>query len=130
VDHILRYDHSGWPFRAEVTPFTFSWLFFALGLAPLVVRRPWLRLAPVVLLLVGVQAAHTFIETPLDQYSMWATGVSHDPAASGERNLLGITSVPLGLLAASVAVAVGLAFLAALVSLAVDARRATRSATT
>jgi hypothetical protein len=26
VDHVLRFDHSGWPFKAEVTPFTFSLL--------------------------------------------------------------------------------------------------------
>ncbi|MGA7622005.1 MAG: hypothetical protein WB630_02945 [Candidatus Acidiferrales bacterium] len=24
IDHVLRYDHSGWPFRPEVTPFTYS----------------------------------------------------------------------------------------------------------
>lgn len=24
ADHVLRVDHSGWPFRAMVTPFTFS----------------------------------------------------------------------------------------------------------
>lgn len=24
IDHILRVDHSGWPFREVVTPFTFS----------------------------------------------------------------------------------------------------------
>jgi MFS superfamily sulfate permease-like transporter len=127
VDHILRYDHSGWPFRPEVSLFTFSWVFFALGLAPLVMSRPWLRLVPVTLLLMGVQAAHILIETPHDQYSVWATGVSHDPASMGEPNLLGITSAPLGLLAAGVALALSAVFLAALVSLTVDARRPTSS---
>jgi hypothetical protein len=24
VDHVLRVDHSGWPFLRQVTPFTFS----------------------------------------------------------------------------------------------------------
>src|SRR5438045_1454539 len=28
TDHVLRYDHSGWPFRPEVTPFTFSLLVY------------------------------------------------------------------------------------------------------
>jgi hypothetical protein len=30
VDHVVRGNHSGWPFRAEVTPFTFSLLIYAL----------------------------------------------------------------------------------------------------
>lgn len=126
VDHILRYDHSGWPFRPEVSLFTFSWAFFALGLAPLVMRRPWLRLLPVALVLIGVQAAHIFIETPHDQYSVWASGVSEYPGAQGEPNLLGIVSPIVGVLAAGVAIAVSLCFLGALLSLAVDARRPLR----
>ena len=30
VDHVTRATHSGWPFQAEVTPFTFSLLIYAL----------------------------------------------------------------------------------------------------
>ena len=30
VDHVVRGNHSGWPFREEVTPFTFSLLVYAL----------------------------------------------------------------------------------------------------
>ena len=30
VDHVTRGNHSGWPFQAEVTPFTFSLLIYAL----------------------------------------------------------------------------------------------------
>jgi hypothetical protein len=30
VDHVVRGNHSGWPFRAEITPFTFSLLIYAL----------------------------------------------------------------------------------------------------
>jgi hypothetical protein len=30
VDHVVRGNHSGWPFQAEVTPFTFSLLIYAL----------------------------------------------------------------------------------------------------
>ncbi|HEX2742046.1 MAG TPA: hypothetical protein VHM69_16515, partial [Rubrobacter sp.] len=26
TDHVIRGNHSGWPFQAEVTPFTFSLL--------------------------------------------------------------------------------------------------------
>jgi Zn-dependent membrane protease YugP len=30
VDHVVRGNHSGWPFQEEVTPFTFSLLIYAL----------------------------------------------------------------------------------------------------
>jgi hypothetical protein len=30
VDHVVRGNHSGWPFEQEVTPFTFSLLIYAL----------------------------------------------------------------------------------------------------
>ena len=30
VDHVVRGNHSGWPFREEATPFTFSLLVYAL----------------------------------------------------------------------------------------------------
>jgi hypothetical protein len=30
ADHVIRGNHSGWPFQAEITPFTFSLLIYAL----------------------------------------------------------------------------------------------------
>ena len=30
VDHVVRDNHSGWPFQEAVTPFTFSLLIYAL----------------------------------------------------------------------------------------------------
>jgi hypothetical protein len=30
VDHVVRGNHSGWPFKDEITPFTFSLLIYAL----------------------------------------------------------------------------------------------------
>ena len=30
VDHVVRGNHSGWPFQAEITPFTFSLLIYVL----------------------------------------------------------------------------------------------------
>jgi hypothetical protein len=45
IDHVLRYDHSGWPFRPEVTPFTYSFLVYPVFLAAALSRRyPVLRL--------------------------------------------------------------------------------------
>jgi hypothetical protein len=66
IDHVLRVDHSGWPFRPEVNPFTFSLLAYLILLFALFGPRRlfWLRW---VLLLLGVAFtifAHTVLETP------------------------------------------------------------------
>ena len=44
VDHVLRYDHSGWPFRDIVTPFTYSLLVYLLIALVFFWRRGiWIR---------------------------------------------------------------------------------------
>ena len=44
VDHVLRVDHSGWPFKDDLTPFTFSLLVYPVAVIVLLLRtRPWLR---------------------------------------------------------------------------------------
>jgi hypothetical protein len=45
TDHVLRFDHSGWPFRASVNPFTFSLLAYPISLfaLPGPARLFWLR---------------------------------------------------------------------------------------
>ena len=59
VDHVVRGNHSGWPFQEEVTPFTFSLLIYALVLPGLyltakgrLMARYWLFTAIVGLTLV------------------------------------------------------------------------------
>jgi hypothetical protein len=59
VDHVLRGNHSGWPFEEAVTPFTFSLLIYALLLPGLyltakgrLMARYWLFTAVVGLALV------------------------------------------------------------------------------
>ncbi len=70
IDHVLRYDHSGWPFKAEVTPFTYSQLIYPVILVVWFARsRPWLRVALTGLSLVALQTAHLVVERPYDQYS-------------------------------------------------------------
>src|ERR1700674_1479418 len=74
TDHVLRVDHSGWPFRPEVTPFTFSLLAYPILLFALLgpARLFWVRW---LVLLVGAGFtlwAHCMIETPSMQYLMWA----------------------------------------------------------
>lgn len=59
VDHVIRGNHSGWPFEQDVTPFTFSLLIYALLLPGLyltatgrLMARYWLFTAVVGLALV------------------------------------------------------------------------------
>src|SRR6516225_11522994 len=80
IDHVLRVDHSGWPFRPEVNPFTFSLLAYLILLFALFGPRRlfWLRW---VLLLLGVAFtifAHTVLETPRCS-TRWAHNHSSDP---------------------------------------------------
>lgn len=126
VDHVLRADHSGWPFIDEFTPFTF----FAVVFPPIALfahfdrSRPWLRFGLVAFLLVGVLFSHAFLETPGDQYGVWAANASTEPHALGRPNLLNVESPVLGVLAAVWAALLNLSLLATVVSLFADARRA------
>ena len=125
LDHVLRADHSGWPFTPEVTPFTFSLLIYPIVLGIHLARsRPWLRVAGTALVLVAVLLAHTLIETPGDQFGVWATGVSSEPYALGQPNLLQVQSPALGVLAVIIATLVSLALALALAGFIRDALRA------
>lgn len=122
ADHVLRVDHSGWPFRPEVNPFTFSLLaypilFFAL-LGP--ARLFWLRWA---VLLIGTGFtlfAHTLIETPMMQYAMWAHDHSMEPTQPDTHNLLGLQSAPLGMAAVAVAMVLNLLLVSGTLSMLWD----------
>jgi hypothetical protein len=97
-DHVLRVDHSGWPFRPDVNPFTFSLLAYPIGLFALFgpKRLFWVRWT---LFLIGVAFtifAHAVIESPAMQFAMWAHNQSIDPRDAGSHNLLGIRSSGLG----------------------------------
>ena len=110
VDHVLRVDHSGWPFRPEVTPFTFSLLVYVL-IAGLFLRRAWPRFR---IALAGVLAAvptlaHVFLETPVDQYLTWA--------ARPDINLLAVSSPAMGVIAVVITNLLSLFALAVFVAL-------------
>lgn len=125
ADHVLRADNSGWPFTAQVTPFTASLLVYPIMLLALRARsRPWLRVGLVAAVYLATQAAHLVVERPGEQYHTWAHGVSADPAALGAPNLLGIASPTLGLLAAGWSLLLSAALLATLAAFVVEARRA------
>lgn len=105
TDHALRVDHSGWPFRPEVTPYTYSLLAIPMVLFALFGPRRlfWLRWT---LLLFGTLAtlyAHIFIETPHMQFAMWAHDRSSDPHQQGFHNIPDIRSPALGAASAIVA---------------------------
>jgi hypothetical protein len=124
ADHVLRADHSGWPFTPQLTPFTPSLLAYAFLYGAYRFRaRPRVSAALVAVLLVLVLLAHVFIETPYQQYDVWATGVSHLPHAMGQPNLLHVTSPALGVAAAALSVLLSVALLATTVSFWADARR-------
>jgi hypothetical protein len=125
TDHVLRVDHSGWPFTPTVTPFTYSLLAYPVVLFALFgpPRLIWLRWAAVLVGALMTIAAHTLIETPAMQYGSWATGYSIDPETAGVQNLLCIQSPAMGVVAVAVSMALNLIVLAATVSLAWDAAR-------
>jgi hypothetical protein len=63
VDHVVRGNHSGWPFEEEVTPFTFSLLIYALLLPGLYLTwrgrlMAWYWLFTAVVLLALVTSVH------------------------------------------------------------------------
>jgi len=124
VDHVLRVDHSGWPFRPEVTPFTFSLLAYPVALTVLLLRRrPWFRVGLMAVVFLATQAGHLLVETPHDQYATWAHGASADPATHGTPNLLGVASPAIGFLAAGWSILLSVVLVLATVSLVADARR-------
>lgn len=107
IDHALRVDHSGWPFRLDVTPFTFSLsaypiLLFAL-LGPW--RWRWGRLAVLAAATSFTLWAHTQVETPRMQYAMWAENRSLDPLTPGFQNAFCIQSPALGWTAVAISLA-------------------------
>jgi len=127
VDHVLRADHSGFPFIAEVTPFTISlivaypiaaYVFFARG-------HYWLKFGLITLAYIFTQGAHIFIETPDHQYITWATNASPTPESFGDPNLLNIASPEVGTYAVVLSLMLSLFLILTMISTYLDARRAT-----
>jgi hypothetical protein len=126
LDHVLRVDHSGWPFRPDVNPFTFSLvaypiLFFAL-LGPR--RLFWWRWAGLAVGTAFTLFAHVLIETPRMQYAMWAYNRSLEPELWNIRNLCGVESSALGWAAVVVAMTLNVLLVVAMIGMAVDGTRA------
>jgi len=126
VDHVLRADHSGWPFIEQVTPFTIS-LFIAYPVAAFVFFARgwfWLKFWLVTLSYIFTQGVHIFIETPNHQYLTWATNASPDPDSLGQPNLLDIASPPVGVYAVVLSLLLSAVLITAMISTYMDAREA------
>ena len=122
-DHVLRVDHSGWPFTPQVSPFTFSLIIYPVFLSAFLLKsRPWYRVSATALLFSFSVFAHAFLETPRDQYHTWAYG-SDFPGHVGQHNLLGWDSKFLGVCAVVVTVLLSLTLLMALLAFLREARR-------
>lgn len=129
ADHVLRVDHSGWPFREIVTPFTFSLLAYPMILFALFGPRGlyWLRW---LLLAAGTGFtlyAHSALESPAMQYGMWAEGRSIEPALAHIHNIPGPSPV-IGAVAVAVSMALNLVAIAATLAMLVNGLRAHRQA--
>ncbi len=103
VDHALRVDHSGWPFKDQITPFTYS-----LGAYPVILfallgprRLFWLRWVFLAAATLFTLYAHTVVESPYAQFHMWAENSSVHTA--GVRNAFGVESRAMGLVSVCVA---------------------------
>jgi hypothetical protein len=125
IDHVLRVDHSGWPFKPEVTPFTYSLLAYPMILFGLFGARRlfWWRWAALAIGTAFTLYAHTLVETPGMQFAIWANDMSSDPMAMGEHNLLDAHSTALGIAAVTVAMSLNILAVLSTVSMYIDGRR-------
>ena len=105
LDHVGRADHSSWPFRPEIGPFTFTLLIYPLLILVLLAPRGgWFRVVGLGVVSLFTLLAHILIEPPRQIYRTWADNLS-TPAPLYEvdpehmHNLLGIESPVLGVLA-------------------------------
>ncbi len=118
ADHVLRVDHSGWPFKEEFSPFTISLIIY-----PIVVivflqrRRPWLQVGLVAAVFLATQVTHVLVETPADQYGVWATNMSSVDDTLGDPNLLNLESEALGFIAAGISIVLSVAMITTLLLL-------------
>ena len=91
IDHVLRVDNNGWPFRSEVTPFTYSFLVYVIIAVVWRARdRPRLRIGMSAVLVLAT-LAHLWLDTPSAQFVTWA--------ARPEANWLAASSPVLGAMA-------------------------------
>jgi hypothetical protein len=129
VDHVLRYDHSGWPFRDIVTPFSYSLLVYPLLVIAFFWRRgSWARFSIALIIFLLTQSAHVFLETPRQQFCSWAYNASCTTGrTAGMPNLLAWHSPVMAAIAVLLSFALSAALIATCISLFLDARAAQKA---
>jgi hypothetical protein len=133
ADHVGRADHSSWPFRPEVGPFTFTLLIYpVLVLVLLAGGRHWVRVVGLGVVALFTLLAHTLIEPPQQIYGTWANNLSTpaplytvDPEHM--HNLLDVRSPLLGVLATILSTVLTALLLVAWAVAIRDARRRQRA---
>jgi hypothetical protein len=133
ADHVGRADHSSWPFRPEVGPFTFTLLIYpVLVLVLLAGGRHWVRVVGLGVVALFTLLAHTLIEPPQQIYGTWANNLSTpaplytvDPEHM--HNLLDVRSPLLGVLATILSTVLTALLLVAWAVAIRDARRRRRA---
>jgi hypothetical protein len=129
ADHVGRADHSAWPFRPEVGPFTFTLLIYPVLVLVLLARgRQWVRVTGLGLVALFTLFAHTLVEPPQQIYGTWANNLStpallYDVDPEHMHNLLDVEWPWLGVLTAVLSVVLTLLLLVAWVVAIRDARR-------
>ena len=114
TDHVLRGNHSGWPFSSSVNEFTYSLAIYPVigtGIALDAGPATWIVLDSVAS--VGLALAHTLIEPPHDQHDPWADGT----------NVVGVRSKALGRTSQVLSIGLSASLLAHLTSSIFDGMR-------
>lgn len=127
ADHVGRADHSSWPFRPEVGPFTFTLLIYPVLVLVMLTRRHWVRIVGLGLVSLFTLLAHVLIEPPQQIYGTWAHNLStpaplYSVDAEHLHNLFDIKSPLLGVLAVIVTVVLTTLLLVAWIVAIRDAR--------
>ncbi len=126
IDHALRIDHSGWPFRDRVTPFTYSLAAYPIVLFALTgpVRAFPVRWGLLATATAFTIYAHTAIESPGTQFHMWMHNRSvHDAEL---HNALDVRSAGMGAVSVAVGMALNLTVVLATLSMLRDRVGGTR----
>lgn len=116
ADHILRIDHSGWPFIPPTSPFTYSLVVYPVFISVFLnLGKPLYCAVVTALLFAFATLSHIFFEPLSDKFHTWAYG-SNLPGHVDEKNLLGIRSAVIGIVSVSIAVLLSVALLLALIA--------------
>jgi hypothetical protein len=123
IDHILRIDHSGFPFLPRVSPFTYSLFVYPIFLIIALSRKQsWYRIIGTTVLFLFATISHIFFEPMKDKFHTWAYG-SNLKYHIGEQNMLGYNSKILGVCSIALAILLSLSLLVTLVLFIKEARQ-------